>query len=759
MDELGLSVARRLMGRLRDVMAGAGNAQERLDQVVRLIASNMVAEVCSCYVMRAGEVLELFATEGLLKGAVHQTRLRVDEGLVGDIAAYARPLALSDAQSHPKYVYRPETGEEIYRSFLGVPIIRGRRVVAVMVIQNRSSRHYTEEEIELLETVSMVVGELIIGGDLINREEILPVEGNALLPVRMEGLRIVQGIGVGIAVMHQPKVVIEKFVSEDPDHEMERLKEALSGLYSSLDELIASSDLGDRGEHVDILETYRMFAEDSGWIAKISEAIKSGLTAEAAVSKVHEDTSLRMEQITDPYIRERLNDLDDLVNRLLRHLSHGESATGTAAQGELPDSFILVGRSMGPTELLDYDRKRLRGLVLEEGTATMHVAIIARALDIPLIGQVKGILGKIESGDPMIMDGNSGLIYVRPGDDVVETFLESIKLQKMKTEIYAAMRDVPAVTTDGEEIGIYMNAGLLSDLPYLEATGADGVGLYRTELIFMTRPRMPGVNEQAGLYRRILEQANGKSVAFRTLDVGGDKVLPYWNGEKEDNPAMGWRSIRITLDRPAIMRQQLRAFVLGAAGHDLSVMFPMIAEVAELDYARQLLDGELERAARQGHEPPRSVRVGTMLEVPALAWQMRALLSRVDFISVGSNDLTQFLFAVDRGNPYISERYDVLSPPMLMFLREVAALCANADVSLSVCGEMAGRPLEAMALIGVGIRNLSMSASSVGPVKEMIRSLPLSLLWDYMESQIDSSNHSLRSKLRSFALDHGVVIG
>ena len=758
MDELGLSVARRLLGRLRDVMAGGGTAQERLDKVVRLIASNMVAEVCSCYVMRAGEVLELFATEGLLKSAVHKTRLRVDEGLVGDIAAYARPLALADAQAHPKYVYRPETGEEIYRSFLGVPIVRGRRVVAVLVIQNRSSRQYAEEEIELLETVAMVVAELIVGGDLVSREEILPMEGNALLQVRMEGLRIVEGIGIGVAVLHQPKVVIEKFVSEDPEHEMRRLREALSGLYSSLDELIASSDLGERGEHVDILETYRMFAEDSGWIAKISEAIKSGLTAEAAVSKVHEDTSLRMEQITDPYLRERLNDLDDLVNRLLRHLSQGDGDV-TAAWSDLPENTILVGRSMGPTELLDYDRKRLRGLVLEEGTATMHVAIIARALDIPLVGQIKGVLSKVESGDPMIIDGNAGLVYLRPGEDVVDTFSESLKLQKIKIEAYAALRDVPAVTTDGEEMGIYLNAGLLSDLSYLEPTGADGVGLYRTELIFMTRPTMPGVEEQASLYRRILEQANGKTVAFRTLDVGGDKVLPYWNGEQEDNPAMGWRSIRITLDRPAIMRQQLRAFVMGAAGHDLSVMFPMIAEVAELDYARELLDMELERAARQGQVMPRSVRVGTMLEVPALAWQMRALLSRVDFISVGSNDLTQFLFAVDRGNPYISGRYDVLSPPMLTFLRDIATMCAKADVSLSVCGEMAGRPLEAMALIGVGVRNLSMAASSLGPVKAMVRSLPLSLLWDYMESQIDSSNHSLRSKLRSFALDHGVVIG
>lgn len=758
MDELGLSVARRLLGRLRDVMAGGGSAQERLDQVVRLIASNMVAEVCSCYVLRAGEVLELFATEGLLKSAVHMTRLRVDEGLVGDIAAHAHPLALSDAQAHPKYVYRPETGEEIYRSFLGVPIIRGRRVVAVLVIQNRSSRQYAEEEIELLETVAMVIAELIVGGDLVSREEILPTEDNALLQVRMEGLRIVEGIGIGVAVLHQPKVVIEKFVSEDPEYEMNRLREALSGLYSSLDELIASSDLDERGEHIDILETYRMFAEDSGWIAKISEAIKSGLTAEAAVSKVHEDTSLRMEQITDPYLRERLNDLDDLVNRLLRHLSQGDGDV-TAAWGDLPENSIVVGRSMGPTELLDYDRKRLRGLVLEEGTATMHVAIIARALDIPLVGQIRGVLSKVESGDPMIVDGNAGLVYLRPGEDVIETFSENLKLQKIKIEAYAALRDVPAVTTDGQEIGIHLNAGLLSDLLYLEPTGADGVGLYRTELIFMTRPTMPGVEEQASLYQRILEQAKGKTVVFRTLDVGGDKVLPYWHGEQEDNPAMGWRSVRITLDRPAIMRQQLRAFVMGAAGYDLSVMFPMIAEVAEFDYARELLDMELERAARQGQTMPRSVRVGTMLEVPALALQMRALLSRVDFISVGSNDLTQFLFAVDRGNPYISGRYDVLSPPMLRFLRDVASMCAKANVSLSVCGEMAGRPLDAMALIGLGVRNLSMAASSLGPVKAMVRSLPLSLLQEYMEGQIDSSNHSLRSKLCSFALDHGVVIG
>lgn len=749
------TVSRRLLSRLRDVMAGAGTPQERLDKVVKLIAANMVAEVCSCYVMRAGEVLELFATEGLMEEAVHKTRLRVGEGLVGDIAAHARPLALADAQTHPMFAYRPETGEEVYHSLMGVPIVRGGRVIGVLVVQNRTRRAYTEEEIETLETVAMVVAELVASGELVHKEELRPVDGNALLPLRLEGVRLNGGVGLGVAVLHQPRVTVQRLVAEDPAEESIRLREALATMRNRLDELFSSSDLSDDGEHHDVLETYRMFAEDAGWINRIHEAIQTGLTAEAAVQKVHGDTRVRMSQITDPYLRERLHDLEDLANRLLQHLM-GDSST--AASCELPDDVVLVARSMGPTELLDYDRRRLRALVLEEGSPTMHVAIVARALDIPVVGRVKNVLDRVEQLDPIIVDGDNAQVFVRPSDDIQDMFQDSLRVRQERVAAYAAQKDVPAITLDGFNVTVMLNAGLLVDLPSLKATGADGIGLYRTELPFMARPSLPDVPAQTLLYSKILDQAEGKPVVFRTLDVGGDKLLPYWNSSEEDNPAMGWRSIRITLDRPAVMRQQLRALIRAAAGRDLHIMFPMVAEVAELIQARELLDRELAREGAMGGTLPSRVLVGTMLEVPALAWQLPALMAHVDFVSVGSNDLTQFMFAMDRGNPRISERYDTLSPAVLKFMSQLRLACDEADVLLSVCGEMAGRPLEAMALVGLGIRRLSMSAPAVGPVKTMVRSLSAQPLKQYIETLLDLPERSLREKLRSFAMDHDVVV-
>jgi len=752
-----LPVSRRLLGRLRDVMAGGGTAQDRLDRVVKLIAVDMVAEVCSCYVLRAGEVLELFATEGLLKTAVHKTRLRVGEGLVGDIAAHARPLALADAQSHPMFAYRPETGEEIYHSLVGVPIVRGGRVVGVLVVQNKSQRHYTEEELETLETVAMVLAELVSSGELIDKAELAPVDGNALLPVRIEGVRLNAGVGIGQAVMHEPSIVVHRLVAENPGAETERLSQGLTRLRSELDAMLESQDFAPGGEHREVLETFRMFADDAGWIGRIGEAIRSGLTAEAAVQKVHEDTRVRMSQVTDSYLRERLQDLEDLANRLLKHLvSDGGDASG--ARRELPENAVLIARTLGPTELLDYDRRRLRGLVLEDGSPTMHVAIVARALDIPVVGRVAGALGKIEPYDLVIVDGDNAQVLVRPSDDLQEMVAASLRARADKRAAYAAMRDQPAVTLCGTEVRLMLNAGLLLDLPQLDATGADGIGLYRTEIPFMARPQLPDVAAQAALYGRVLDHAAGKPVLFRTLDVGSDKLLPYWQSGGEDNPALGWRSIRITLDRPAVLRQQLRALVAASAGRDLDVMFPMVAEVAEFEQARAVLDLELARQRELGGALPARVRVGTMLEVPALAWQMDALLTRVDFVSVGSNDLMQFMFAADRGNPRIADRYDTLAPGMLSFLRWIAERCQAAGKPVSVCGEMAGRPLEAMALLGAGVRTLSMSAPSVGPVKAMVRSLHLPALEEFMAGLFGLHDHSLRDRLRAFAVDHGVVI-
>ena len=745
---------RRLLRRIRDVMASEAEAQPKLDQIVRVIASDMVAEVCSIYVQRAGEVLELFATEGLNPEAVHNTRLRVGEGLVGEVAARAQPLALADAQSHPAFVYRPETGEDPYRSFMGVPMLRQGQVVGVVVVQNRTQRNYDDEEVEAMETVAMVLAELVGGSGLVSPEETVPTEGNAVLPVRLDGVQANGGVALGKAIIHRSDVAIRQLVAEDPETELRRLDEALAEVHRNLDRMFGARELAQQGEHHDVLETYRMFAADAGWLNRIRDAIASGLTAEAGVQQVRENTRLRMAQITDPYLRERLADLEDLAVRVLLQLTGADAG----ARAELPDDAILVCRVMGPAELLDYDPKKLRALVMEEGSATAHVSIVARALDIPVIAQVKGLLTRLRNGDIVIVDGDNAQIFVRPSEDAVQSFHDNLRVRAARREVFAQLRDAPSVTQDGAAVSLNINAGLELDVPQLHATGADGIGLFRTEIPFMVRATYPDVAAQTALYRNILDQAEGKPVIFRTLDVGGDKALPYFASEPGENPALGWRAMRMTLDRPAMLRQQMRALVRAANGRPLAVMFPMISEVEEFSRARAILDLELVREEKAGGKLPRELKVGAMVEVPSLLWQLPALLARADFLSIGSNDLIQFLFASDRGNPRLADRYDSLSPIVLRVVRDLVREADKAGVPVSVCGEMAGRPLEAMALIGLGVRALSMTASAVGPVKAMVRALRLRPLADYLKTVLDSSDHSLRDRLRAFARDHEIPV-
>jgi phosphotransferase system enzyme I (PtsP) len=736
-------------------MAGGGTAQDRLDRTVRLIAEEIKADVCSCYVLRAGEVLELFATQGLSQEAVHLTRLRVGEGLIGEIAARARPLNAPQAWDHPSFVYRPETGEDVYASLMGVPMIRGGQVIGVLAVQNRDQRAYKDIEIEALETVAMVLAELLAGTDLISRDELGPVAGNAVLPFRMEGLCLNPGAVLGTAVYHRPKVPIERLISDDPDAEMTRLREALQGLRRSLDEMIRTHmDLS--GDHREILEAYRMFADDAGWVSRISDAIRSGLTAEAAVRKVDDDMKVRLSQASDPYIRERLHDLEDLANRLLLHLT---GVDPTAARASLPEDAILVCRSLGPAELLDYPRGTVRGVLMEEGAPTMHAVIVARALDIPVIGRLEGLFSRIAPFDTLALDAGNAQVFVRPSDDVRDVFTHSVTTRAARQQAYLAERDLPFRTRDGADVTVMMNAGLLMDMPHLAETGAMGVGLYRTELPFMTRPSLPDVASQTLLYRKILDQAEGKPVVFRTLDVGGDKLLPYWSNEGEDNPAMGWRSIRITLDRPAVLRTQVRALLRASAGLPLHLMFPMIGAVPEFNQARRIVDLEVAREAARGGALPSTICVGTMLEVPALLYQFKALLKVVDFVSVGSNDLLQFLFATDRSNPRVSGRYDVLSQPVLALLRDIREQCEATSTPVTICGEMAGQPLEAMTLVGLGYRRLSMAAPGIGPVRRMIRAMDTTEVANLVESLTARGMDTPRRALRAFAMDRGLPLG
>lgn len=746
-----------LLRKLREVMADQVTAQQRLDNIVVLIASNMVAEVCSVYLVRPSNELELFATEGLKPSAVHQTRLRIGEGLVGDIASHARPLNLADAQSHPGFAYRPETGEEVYKSLMGVPILRSGRVVGVLAVQNRTKRNYTEEEVEALQTVAMVLAEVVASGDLINLDELADTTETRRRPVHIAASAFAEGIALGHAVLHEPRVHVARLIAEDVDAETERLEQAVYQLRGSIDDLLETEDLSHAGEHREVLQAYRMFANDRGWLQRMSEAVRTGLTAEAAVERVQNDTRARLLRAADPYLRDRLHDFDDLANRLLRQLT---GVGLSSASGNLPIDTILIARNMGPAELLDYDKERLRGLVLEEGAANAHVAIVARAMGIATVGRAEAILDTIDQGDAIIIDGDAGDVYVRPTSDIIDAYSEKARFRARKQEQYKAIRHEPSVTRDGEKVALYVNAGLQVDLGHLHESGAEGIGLFRTELQFMVAAKLPSLKDQIELYNAVLDAAGDHPTVFRTLDIGGDKMLPYMDISdfKEENPALGWRAIRIGLDRPALLRHQLRALLTAAAGRSLRVMFPMVAEVAEFRRARALVDKELARLRKFGHAEPAHLEIGTMLEVPSLVWQLDTLLPYVDFVSVGSNDLLQFLFATDRGNSRVSNRYDILSPAVLGFLRSIIKKCRAHDVPVTLCGEMSGKPLEAMALVGLGFRRISMSPAAIGPVKMMVRSLDAALLEDYMEGLYGLPDATVREALTGFAQDHDVAI-
>ncbi len=745
-----------LLRRLREVMAEPVSAQERLDKIVVLIAANMVAEVCSVYVLRVDATLELYATEGLNRDAVHHTVMKSDEGLVGLVASQASAINLSNAQTHPAYSYRPETGEEIYHSFLGVPILRAGNTLGVLVVQNRARRTYSEEEVEALQTTAMVMAEMIASGEL---SALAPpgAEPAARRSVHVKGSGLSEGIALGHIVLHEPRVVVTNFIADDVPKELEHLRAAVETLRSSLDKLLEHGDVVEAGEHREVLEAYRLFAYDRGWVHKLEEAVMTGLTAEAAVERVQSDIRARMLRQTDPYLRERLHDLDDLANRLMRQLTGRDHAP---SRESLPENAILVARSMGPAALLDYDRKRLRGLILEEGGPHSHVAIIARALGIPAIGEIDNATGIVDPGDAVIVDGSTGDLHIRPLPDMEAAYAERVRLRARRQQQYLALRDKPCVTKDGEEIKLMINAGLSVDLPHIEDTGAGGIGLFRTELQFMVAPSFPRTSEQYSLYRAVLDAAGDKPVTFRTLDIGGDKVLPYMRNVEEENPALGWRAIQLGLDRPGLLRTQIRALLRAAGNRALKIMFPMISTVQEFDQAKELVERELTHLRRHGHKLPDQVEVGSMVEVPSLLYQLDELLDRVDFLSVGSNDLVQFLYAIDRGNPRVSNRFDAISAPILRALKDIADKAREHQKPATVCGEMASHPIGALALTAIGYRSLSLTPSAVGPVKAMLLDVDSRKAAAFLCPLIEKPNRGapIREQLEKFAASNGLQL-
>ena len=751
-----ISGPRVLLRQLRETMAEPLASQARLDKIVGLIAGNMHADVCSFYVLRDDDQLELFANRGFKPEAVHATTLRLGEGLVGLIAKQAEPLSLDNASQHPAYAYRPETGEEAFLAFLGVPVLRAGQTLGVLVVQNRDAHAYGEDEIEAMLTTATLLAEMVSTADF--AALIKPGQDIDLRrPRTFNGNGFTDGVALGKVVLHDPRVVVTNFVAEDTEVELSRLADALDRMRLSIDDMLSHGDMQSFSDHREILESYRMFAHDRGWVDRLTEAIDNGLTAEAAVERVQNDTRARMMRQTDPYIRDRLHDLDDLANRLLRILTGDGNAMG---KKELPENAILVARNMGPADLLEYDRTRLRAVVLEEGASISHVAIVAKSLGLVAVGQAANIVSLCEAGDDIIVDGPSGAVHLRPTPDMIQVYVDKVRLSAKRRAHYRELRDKPACTRDGTEITLLHNSGLVADLPMLEDTGAAGVGLFRTELQFMIASRLPRLREQVELYSEAIRLTEGKPIVFRLLDIGGDKVIPYLRSEAEENPAMGFRSLRLALDRKGLLRIQIRALLQAANGGPMKIRVPMVTDAWEFQQTRVEVDREVERLRREGRPVPSKLELGAMIEVPSLLFELDQVLPMADFVSIGSNDLVMFLTAADRGNPRVAKAYDPIALPRLRALKHIVDMAGKYNVPLTMCGELAGRTVEALALLSIGMTKLSMSPPSIGPIKEMILGLDLKPIREAVDVALaeGAKGPSIRELLLGWADRQGLAI-
>ena len=749
--------ARQILKHLHEVMAGRHHAQHKLDRVVDIIADSLSSEVCSIYLLREGE-LELFATHGLNPAAVHVTRMAIGEGLTGTIAQNIETLNLAEAKAHPDFLYRPETGEEKFHSFAGVPIVYRERAVGVLCVQHVEPRRYEDVEIEALQTTAMVLSELIAHKELVDDQDAIDLDEVSTECEVIDGLVLVKGLAAGQAVLHQPRVQIDQVVAEDTEAERQRVFRAFDKMCDQIDAMGREPEFGKGGEHVEVLETYKMFAYDEGWARRINEAIDSGLTAEAAIERVQQRTRMRMREIDDPLLADRMHDLEDLSNRLLRIVS---GQLGTAATQGLRRDSILFARNLGPAELLEYDRRRLKGVVLEEGSLTAHVVIVARAMGVPVLGRVARIRSRVAEGDEVLVDADKGTVTLRPSQPLLDAFDARFTRSRARAAAYADLRDVEPFTRDGTRITVMMNAGLRDDVSALQLTGADGIGLFRTEFQFLVSSTLPARERQMRLYRDVLDAADGKPVIFRTVDIGGDKAVPYLaseTSEKDENPAMGWRALRLSLEREGLLKAQARALLEAASGRTLSVMFPMVSEPWEFDHAKTIFEDQARYLRERRKILPEQIEYGCMLEVPSLAEVLDQLLPRLSFLSVGTNDLTQFLFAADRANPKLAERYDWLSPAILRFLARIAKQMLGSRVRIAVCGEMGGRRLEALALMGLGFTRFSITPAAVGPIKELVRKVYLPDLTSQMQQWMLSPPPDMRVALSRWAASNDIDI-
>lgn len=743
---------RALLRQIRDIMAAETKPQARLDRLVRTIAANLVVDVCSIYVRRADDSLELFATVGLRESAIHRTRLQLNEGLVGWVARHRQPLKTADAPAHEAFSYRAEVGEENLKTFLGVPIVRAGQSIGVLVVQSIARREFFDDDVEVAQTVATILAEIVSSGAVLEEQALDDVAQVLARAIDMRGAGVVEGIAIGVVAKRDPNITVRQTFSVDVSAELQRLKDALATVRKSVDDMLAASAAA-RGVTREVLEVFRLFAYDRGWARRLEERVLSGLVAEVAVEQVRDENRQRMRSVGDPYLQERLHDLEDLSRRLLRVLIGAASVAE-----EIPDRAIFVTDTLGPAELLDLPRGRLAGLVVASAATTSHAAIIARGLGIPMVAGIAEIVEKAAHGDTILIDGSTGDVHLRPLPEVHATFTEKVRLRSVTRAHFASLRDLPAVTQDGVRIDLQMNAGLIEDLAHLDESGASAIGLFRTELQFLLGRSLPSAAAQRAFYTRVLDLAGDRPVVFRTTDLGSDKQAGYMHGPREANPAMGWRGLRMAIDRSGLIRTQIRALLAAGADRKLAMMLPLVSTRRELLAAQAIIDKEVTRVRRLGRAAPAEFRVGAMIEIPSAAWRVADIAAACDFVTIGGNDLAQFFFAADRDNSRVSERYDAMFVSFLSFLGRTISEAKSVGKPIGFCGEQAADPLMAMALIGLGIERLSVAASAIGPLKAMVRGINRGVLAAEVERLLAMGRGSLREPLRAFAELHRIPV-
>ncbi len=728
----------------------APNLRDVLNIIVARVRSTMDTEVCSVYLRNEQDVYVLMATEGLKQEAIGKVKLARGEGLVGLVASREEPLNLDEADSHPKYQYFPETGEEVYSSFLGVPIIHHRKVLGVLVVQQKHKRRFDEGEEAFLVTMSAQLAGVIAHAEATGGLAAIGQKAEA----RFMGVAGAPGVAIGSAVVVSPLADLNAVpvqINSDPEEELAYFSDSLAAVRQDIEQLSRQLEAHLNKEERILFDAYLGMLDDASIAGEVAEKIRAGYSAQYAWSQVILEHVAVFSRMEDPYLRERASDVRDLGSRVLAYLQQN-----LAEEKTYPERTILVGEELTASNLGEVPVDRLAGIVSQRGSSNSHIAILARSLGIPTVmGAVDLPFTHLEGHD-MVVDGYRGAVYSDPSQRVRDHYEAILTEDKQLVASLESIKELPCETIDHRRVALWVNTGLVADAMISIERGAEGVGLYRTEIPFMLRDRFPSEEEQRQVYREQLATFAPRPVTMRTLDIGGDKSLPYFP-ISEDNPFLGWRGIRVTLDHPEIFLAQVRAMLKASEGFDnLRIMLPMVSNVPELEVALMLIYRAYDELLEEGYKvkmPP----VGVMIEVPAAVYQVREFAERVDFLSVGSNDLTQYLLAVDRNNPRVADLYHSLHPAVLKALASIAKDAKEQDTPVSICGELAGDPAAAMLLVGMGYDTLSMNATNLLKVKSVIRAVSAQqiqhLLQEVMTlADADSVNRRLEDAFRRAGL-------